>query len=520
MDFDLLITGGEVFDGSGRPGERRDIGIRGDRIAEIGGLKGATARQVLSAEGRWVIPGLIDSHSHSDSYLLIEPAARSKLYQGVTTEVVGQCGTSAAPLLGKARLPSDWENKPYPGRWRTTAEYRALLEQVRPAVNVVLLTGHGKLRAAVMGYEGRPASAGEVAQMAALLEAAMEEGSRGLSSGLIYAPGLFAEASELEALAHVAARRGGVYATHMRSEGARLWEAIDETLTLTRHTGIRTILSHLKTSGRANWSKLDAALERIHRIRAEGFAVYADRYPYTASNTDLDVLLPAWAVEGGREAVLARLRDSEIRSRLIGEMMALRSAEEWETIMVAMTHHPETRPFSGLRLPEIARRIGLSPAEAALWLIERDALGTTAFFFGMSKDNMRRILAEPWVMIGSDASVRAPDGPLSADYPHPRAYGTFARFLRLSLEGKTVQPAEAIRKMTQLPATVFGLSDRGRIQQGAAADIVVLDPKTLRDRADYASPHRLAEGIEHVIVNGCLTLESGRLTGRRAGRVL
>ncbi len=520
MDFDLLIAGGYVFDGTGRPAERLDIGIRGDCIAEVGCLTASHARKTLDATGRWVVPGFVDAHSHSDAYLLLEPAARSKLYQGVTTEVVGQCGASAAPLVGKARLPSDWEEKPYPGRWRTTGEYRVLLEQVKPAVNVVMMTGHGKLRSAVMGYEGRPATGDEIVRMERLLEEAMAEGSRGLSSGLIYAPGMFAESAELERLAGVAARRGGVYSTHMRSEGAQLLEALEETLALSRRTGGSTIISHLKTSGKPNWHKLEGVLERISRARADGCIVYADRYPYTASNTDLDVILPSWAAEGGREAVLARLRDSAIRNRLLEELSARQSEEAWQSICIAQTVHPELRSFRGIRLVEAARRWGLSPAETVVELLERDELRTTAFFFGMSEENMARILAEPWVMIGSDASVRAPDGPLSNDFPHPRAYGTFVRFLRMSLEGKTVPPAEAIRKMTHLPATVFGLGHRGIIQRGAAADIVVLDPTKIRDCADFDHPHRLAEGIAHVIVNGCLTLESGVLTGKRGGRVL
>lgn len=520
MDLDLKITGGRVADGTGAPLRAADVGLIGGEIADVGDLSGAPARRTIDAAGRLVCPGFIDSHSHSDSYLLLEPSAPSKIYQGVTTEVIGNCGASAAPLLGLAKLPSDWEDKTYPGRWSTTAEYRALLESVKPAVNVVMLTGHGKLRAAVMGYEGRHARADEVAAMAALLERAMDEGSRGLSTGLIYAPGMYAAPEELAALAGVPARRGGVYTTHMRSEGPRLLEALDETLAVARASGVRVTVSHLKTSGRANWGLIDAALAKLNAARAEGLEVAADRYPYTASNTDLDVILPSWAAEGGRDVVLARLRDPATRARLRAELLSARPETYWGTIVVGSTAHPDHAKLQGLPLEEVARILDLEPVDAALRLIDKDELRTSAFFFGMSEPNLWRILAEPWVMIGSDASLRAPWGVLSKDFPHPRAYGTFPRFLRAALDGKTVPVEEAIRKMTSLPAAHYRLAGRGVLRAGAPADVLVIDPAKLRDTATFTVPHALAEGVERVIVNGVVTLEAGALTGNRGGRVL
>lgn len=520
MELDLKIEGGRVADGTGAPLRVADVGVRGGVITEVGNLAGADARLTIDARGRIVCPGFIDAHSHSDSYLLLVPTSTSKLYQGVTTEVVGNCGASAAPLLGHARLPSDWEDKPFPGRWKTMAEYRSLLESVKPAVNVVMLAGHGKIRAAVMGYEGRPARPDEVWEMTALLERAMDEGARGMSTGLIYAPGMYAEPAEIAALAGVVARRSGIYTTHMRSEGPRLLEALEETLDVARASGVRVQVSHLKTSGKANWGLLDPALEKLNAARDSGLEVAADRYPYTASNTDLDVIFPAWAAEGGRDAVLARLRNPLVRATLRAELLANRPEDYWGTIVIGSTSHPDHAGLQGMPLDQAAETLGLEPVDAALRLIDKDELRTGAFFFGMSEANMWRILAEPWVMIGSDASLRSPTGLLSRDYPHPRAYGTFPRFLRAALDGRTVPLPEAIRKMTFLPARQFRLADRGVLKAGAAADVVVFDPDRVRDTADFPAPHALAEGIDVVMVNGVMTLEAGRLSGNHGGRVL
>jgi N-acyl-D-amino-acid deacylase len=494
--------------------------VRGGVIAALGDLTGAQARVAIPAAGRWVCPGFIDVHSHSDTYLLLEPLAPSKVFQGVTTEVVGNCGASAAPLAGAARLPSDWADKTYPGRWSRVAEFRALLDAARPAVNAVLLIGHNTLRAGVVGYEGRAAREDEVRAMAARLEAALDEGGRGLSTGLIYAPGMFAGVEEIRALAAVARSRDGLYTSHMRSEGRNLLAALRETLDIGRSTGVRVEVSHLKTSGKANWGLLDEALALIEGARAEGVEVCADRYPYTASCTDLDVVLPHWAAEGGREAVLQRLREPETRARIRADLLRERPADYWPSITVASTRHPDNRRFSGQALGEVAAALALEPVDAALHLIVTDELGTSAFFHGMSEANLWRILAQPWVMLGSDASLRSPEGPLSADYPHPRAYGSFPRFLRASLDGRTVPPEEAIRKMTSLPARHFRLRDRGELAVGRAADIAVLDPGTVADTATYAAPHRLATGLTHLVVNGVLTVADGRLTGERGGHVL
>lgn len=518
--FDLKITNGQLLDGTGGPAVRADVGVVGDRIADVGDLSGAEARSSVDAAGKTLCPGFIDVHSHSDAYLLIEPSAPSKIHQGVTTEVCGNCGASAAPRVGRYPMPSDWRDKKYPGPWTTVSEYRALLEQVKPAVNVVLLIGHNAIRAGVLGYEGRPATDSEFKAMADLLARSLDEGGAGLSTGLIYSPGMFAPPEEIIGLAQVVAQRGKIYTSHMRSEGARLIEAIEETLHIGRQSGVRVQISHLKTSGRKNWHLLDAALDKIRRARDEGVEVASDRYPYTAACTDLDVILPDWASEGGREVVLKRLRDPQTRKRIRDELAASRDALYWESVTVGTTHHPANRSFQGLPLIRVAKELSLEPVDAVLHLMDSDELHTGGIFFGMSEDNLWRILREPYVMLGSDASIRSPDGPLSQDHPHPRAYGSFPRFLRAALDGKTVALPEAIRKMTSLPASQFGLEDRGVLAVGKKADIVVFDPAEVRDTATFEKPHQFAKGIDLVVVNGAVTIQDGRMTGKRAGMFL
>ena len=515
--FDLLISGGTVHDGNGGPAQRVDVGINGERIAALGDLAGAESRTQIDAAGRIVCPGFIDAHSHSDTFILIEPTAPSKIFQGVTTEVVGNCGASTAPRQGAYKMPTDWREKKYPGTWSSVAEYRALLAQVQPALNIALLIGHNSLRAGVIGYDARAATADEIRAMGALLERALDEGGAGLSTGLIYTPGLYSTPEEVQALAAVAARHGKIYTSHMRSEGDQLLEALDETLAIGRTTGIRVQVSHLKTSGRRNWQKLEAALEKIRAAQAAGVRVAADRYPYTASCTDLDVILPDWAAGGGRDVVLARLRDPATRKKLRDELV---DDTDWSTIMVGSLSRPELAPFRGQRLPEIAAALGLAPVDAALHLLDVDELRPSGIFFGMCEENLWRILAEPWVMVGSDASIRALTGPLAVDFPHPRAFGTFPRLLRAALDGETVSLPEMIRKMTSLAADQFQLKDRGRLAPGAFADVVVFDPLAVCDRATFAAPRQYAEGINHVIVNGRPTLRDGAFTEARGGRFL
>ena len=520
MKFDLLIRNGSVLDGTGAKAVRADVGICGERIAAVGDLSKAEAKQVIDASGKMVCPGFIDVHSHSDAYLLIEPRASSKVFQGITTEVCGNCGASAAPRLGDAKLPSDWQDKPFPGTWSTVSEYRKLFDQVRPAVNEALLIGHNTLHRGVSGYEPRGATPDELKAMCRALEQALDEGGCGLSTGLIYPPASAVPREEIIELSKVCATKNKIYTSHMRSEGKQLLEAIDEALDIGRRSSARVQISHLKTSGQANWHKLDAVLETIEAARAEGLEVAADRYPYTAAQTDLDIILPDWALYNGKEAVLERLRDPETRQRIRAEILEGRGEFGFSTVMIGSVENPALHSLKGMKVNEAAERLGMEPVDALLHIIEKDELRTGGIFFGMCEENMWKILAQPWVMIGCDASLRAPDGILSKDHPHPRAYGSFTKLLRASLDGQTVALPEMIRKMTSLAAEQFRLEDRGVLKKGSFADVVVFDPAKVKENTTYQNPHQLSEGITTLVVNGTLTIDGGKLTGERSGRFL
>ncbi|MCK5844620.1 MAG: D-aminoacylase [Victivallales bacterium] len=517
MNFDLLIQNGTVLDGTGAEAIRADVGICGDRIEAVGDLSNADAHQTIDAIGKMVCPGFIDAHSHSDAYLLIEPRASSKIFQGITTEVCGNCGASVAPRLGDRKLPSDWQDKPFPGTWSTVAEYRELFERAQPAVNEALLIGHNTLHRGICGYEPRGANPDELKTMCRALEQALDEGGCGMSTGLIYPPASAVPESEIVALAKVVSAREKIYTSHMRSEGRKLLEAIDETLDIGRQSGARIQISHLKASGKANWHKLDSAIGKIEAARAEGLEVAADRYPYTAAQADLDIILPNWALYDGKEAVLGRLRDSKIRKKIRDEILEERGEFGFSTVMIGSTENPLFRTSRGMKLEAVANTMGMEPVDALLHIVEKDELRTGGIFFGMSEENMWRVLETPWVMIGCDASLRAPDGILSTDHPHPRAYGSFTKFLRAALDGQTVALPEAIRKMTALPAEQFRLKNRGVLKKGSFADVVVFDPSAIQENTTYAQPHQLSKGINTLIINGTLTIKNGELTDERNG---
>lgn len=518
--FDLLIKSGSVIDGSGAQPVVMDVGLNGDTITAMGDLAQAESRDTIDASGMAVCPGFIDAHSHSDAYLLIEPGAPSKIFQGITTEVIGNCGASAAPLVGDYHMPSDWRDKEYPGKWSSVSEYRQLLEQCRPALNAVLLIGHNTLRVGVAGYENRTLTEDELRRMKALLEKSLDEGGHGLSTGLIYTPGMYASTEEIIELAKVVHRHGGVYTSHMRSEGKKLLEAIGEAISIGKESGVRVEISHLKTAGRSNWGLVDSALDLIKMARQQGMDVCADRYPYVSGNTELDVIFPDWAEEGGPEATLARVKDISARARIRQELTAKYNDEDWAGITIGSTFHLDNRKYQGKPLVKVAENLGMEPVDAALYLVESDEVKTGAFFFGMSEDNMELILKEPYVMLGTDASLRSTKGVLSRDYPHPRAYGSFPKFLKMVRDKKMMPLEEAVRKMTSLPALQFGLQDRGLLEKGKKGDIVVFRPETITDMATYADPHRLSTGIEHLVVNGIHTIAAGNATGLRGGKFL
>ena len=517
--MDILIKGGLVVDGTVRQAAAADIVVSGDRIADVvapGAAKGDGMR-VIDAAGCLVTPGFVDAHAHSDAYLVIEPDAPSKLAQGVTTEINGQCGGSVAPRYGEARLSSDWAA--VLGErltWRSLAEYREVLDAAKPAINTVQFVGHNTLRSSVVGYAGREATPDELSRMSRLLEESLDAGGWGLTTGLIYQPGKYSTPGEVMALAKVAAAKGGYYATHMRSEGDRIIEAIDEVLDLVKATGIRAEISHLKTSGARNWRKIDAVLEKIEGAVGDGLLLGSDRYPYCAAGTDLDIVLPDWAQEGAAKAEMERLSDAATRQRIVDEINA--SDRDWSTVMVGGTWSPENKQYSGKTIAEILDGRG-SAGGLVCRILERDGCKTGAFFFGMSEENLAKIYSRPWIVPGSDASLRAPWGPLGEDHPHPRAYSTMPEFYRRVRE-LGFSREETIARMTSVPARRFGLRGRGVLEKGAFADVVVWKESEFKGTATYTEPHQFASGVKCVVVNGTVPYIDGRFTGERGGRFL
>ena len=539
-----IITGGTVVDGTGRAGFRGDVVVDGGRIVDIlhsDEKSGASATlgsqpstfNFIDASGCLVTPGFIDAHAHSDAYLVIEPDAPSKIAQGVTTEVNGQCGGSVAPRYGEARLSSDWAALLGDRlTWRSLAEYREVLEKARPALNTVQFVGHNTLRSSVVGYCGRPSTDDELKRMSRILEESLDAGGWGLTTGLIYQPGRYSTPQEVVALAKVAAAKGGYYATHMRSEGDSILEAIDEVLALVEATGIRAEISHLKTSGRRNWHKIDAVIDKIGRAVGGGRLLGSDRYPYCAAGTDLDIVLPDWAQEGASKAEMERLSDPATRARMEDEINA--SGRDWSTVMVGGTWSEENRRYSGKTVAEIVEGQmtddkgqaddgwRMSPATTGgiiCRILERDCCKTGAFFFGMSEENLAKIYSQPWIVPGSDASLRAPWGPLGADHPHPRAYGTMPEFYR-RMRALGFSREETIARMTSVPARRFGLRGRGVLEKGAFADIAVWSEGEFASAATYVQPHKFASGMKCVMVNGTVPYSNGRFTGERGGRFL
>ncbi len=523
--FDLVIKGGTILDGTGGPPFPADLGIVGDRIEALGQIAPEQGRRLLDAMGLYVAPGFIDIHTHSDGTILSYPTADSRVRQGVTTEVTGNCGGSAAPL-GGADLDArrrELAREGTPGTWSDVASYCALLEKTRIATNQALLVGQGTLRRNLVGLVNRPLASEELAAEIRALEEALDQGAFGLSTGLEYTPGRFTPTDEIVALARVVARRGGLYASHIRNEEALLLEAIDEAIEIGRRTGVRVQISHLKAAGRPNWSKQRGALGLIETARREGIAVLADAYPYTAYSTGLTIFLPDWALEGGAPAILARLSDPAERARIrrdVGPRIANDPGSP-DLIVIARVESERNRPLVGETLAAIAARWKLDPVDALLRLLEEEDASVSYIGHAMSPENVERVLAHPLVMIGSDGSSLAPVGRAAAARPHPRSYGAYARVLAHYVrERRLFDLPTAVKKMTSLPADQVGLRDRGRIARGLIADLVVFDAAQVQDRATFDDPHQYATGFVHVLVNGVPVVEGGQPTGARPGRVL
>ncbi len=524
MSVDILIQGAMVFDGGGNPPVEADVAIHGDRIVAVSrDVSQQLARRIIDARGLAAAPGFVDIHGHSDYHLLLTPTAESAVLQGVTTEIGGNCGYAAAPIWGPW-----WEDRAKSYRdvygldhdWRGVSAYFRRLLDPGISINFGLLIGHNTLRGSVMGGADRPSMAEEIQAMVAALERGMEAGALGLSTGLVYSPACFSSPGELATLTAAAGRRGGILATHMRSEGDGLLEAIQEVIAAAEAGRTPLQISHLKTYGERNWGKIVQVFELIESAQRRGVDVTADRYPYTAANTGLQAALPRWAIEGNKAEQTARLKDPTARARIRQEIGEGPNARDWSQVMISEVTLPDNRRYQGLRVDAAARLAGKETLEFVLDLLHEEKTQVDAIYFSMSEENLREILRKPYVMIGSDSGCRAHYGPLSTGRPHPRTFGTFARMLgHYAREERLFDLSTAIRKMTSDPCRRMGLADRGWLRPGYAADVVLFDPDRVRDTATYEEPIRYPVGVHTVLVNGVVTAEAGEHTGARAGRI-
>lgn len=515
--LDYKITHGTVYDGLGGPPMFTDIGIKDGRITAIGSLNDVLARETLPAEGLCVCPGFIDAHSHTDDWYFLNPWAVSKILQGVTTEIVGNCGDSAAPLqTHKCVQTADGGEF----RWQTTGEFMAAAQGNGLGLNVATLVGHGNLRSIAVGEESGRADRNHLQTMKRLLRRALADGAFGLSTGLVYPPGCFADTTELTALGVTLLPMGGVYTSHIRDEGDRVTESVREVIELCRATGVTGVISHHKAAGRKNWGKTATTLNLLAAARENGLRMFCDVYPYTALNTSLSTLLPLWAHSGGRNAMLHRLNTPDIMAEIVREVED-KTAGDYANIIITKLGSSAQKHFQGHSLAEIASNLGLSPADAVVSLLKTNAGEVNMIWHAMAEEDLQAVLSASFSMIGSDAGARVSYGPLAAELPHPRSYGTFPRVIaRYVRDLGLLSLSEAIRKMTILPARVFGLADRGRLELGCAADITIFDYASIRDNATYTNPFQQPSGVLHVFVNGVPAVKDGTLQYEAAGRFL
>jgi N-acyl-D-amino-acid deacylase len=527
--FDVIVRGGTIYDGSGKPPVAADLGIRGDRITAIGNLAGKTAKTEIDARGLAVAPGFINMLSWSTESLLEDGRGQSEIRQGVTTQIMGE-GNSMGPVNAaiRKRMKSEQADIKYDIEWTTLGEYLTFLQRKGVSQNVASYIGATTIREYVVGLEKKAPTPEQLRQMQQLVELEMRDGALGIGSALEYAPAYYAATEELMELCKVAARHKGKYITHMRSEGERLLEGIDEAIRISREAGIPVEIYHLKAAGKGNWKKMDAAIAKIEEARTDGLAVTANMYPYTAGAAALTACIPPWAQEGGDPAMRRRLRDPESRKRILADIRDkadwpnfYRNAGSAENILLLAFKKDELKPLQGKSLAAVASARGKDPVETLLDLLLEDESSIGAAYFITAEENIRKILPLPWVSFGSDEAAQAPEGLFLKAVPHPRAYGCFARVLgKYVREEKLLTLEAAIRKMTSLPATNLGLHERGMLKEGYFADVVVFDPKSIADRATYEKPHQYAVGVVHVLVNGVQVLKDGKHTGARPGRAL
>jgi N-acyl-D-amino-acid deacylase len=526
--YDLVIRGGTVYDGSGGPPFRADVGVRGDRIVAIGPLGDARSARVVDARGMAVAPGFVNVLSWAPDSLIADGRGVSDSVQGVTLEIFGE-GYSYGPLdeAMKKEFTAQQGDIRYDIEWSSLGEFMRYLEKRGVAPNIASFVGASTVREHVVGNANRKATPVEIGKMQALVRTAMEEGALGVGSALIYFPGSAADTAELTALAEAAAPYGGAYISHLRSEGDRLLEGIDELIAIASAAGVHGEIYHLKAAGRDNWPKMSEAISRIEKARARGVSVGANMYTYTAGATGLDACMPPAVQEGGVDAWIARLQDADARARLIHEMRA--PGKDWENICYASGdasnilligfRDDKLKPLTGKTLAEVAKLRGKSPEETAIDLVVEDRSRVGAAFFLMSEDNVRLGLSKPWVALGSDEGSYVPAGVFLKSQPHPRAYGNFARFLGRYVRDLHVDTLEsAVRRLSGLPADNFKLRDRGYLRRGYYADLVVFDPATIADHATYAEPRRFATGVSDVVVNGVEIVRDGTTTGAKPGR--
>ncbi len=527
--YDVLIRNGMIYDGSGKPPVRGDVGIYGDSIVAIGRLKGAPAKTVIDAQGLAVAPGFINMLSWATDSLIQDGRSQSDIRQGVTLEVFGE-GWSMGPLnqtMKKEMVERQGDIK-FEIKWTTLGEYLDYLVQRGIAPNVASFVGATTVRIHEIGYADRPPTPAELDRMRVLVRQAMREGALGVGSSLIYAPAFYAKTDELIELCEVAAEYDGMYISHMRSEGNKLLEGLDELIAIARQARIPAEVYHLKAAGRQNWQKMDDVIARTNAARAQGLRITADMYTYTAGATGLDAAMPPWVQEGGYKAWAARLKDPAIRTRVQQEMTT--PTDQWENLFLAAGpegtllvgfKNDALKPLTGKMLAEIARMRGKSPEETAMDLVIEDGSRVGTIYFLMSEDNVRKQIKLPWVSFGSDAGSLAPEGPFLKSNPHPRAYGNVARLLgRYVRDEKLIPLEEAVRRLTSLPAENLRIRDRGRLQPGYFADVVVFDPARIQDHAIYEKPHQYSTGVVHVFVNGTQVLKDGEHTGATPGRVV
>jgi len=529
-DFDVIIKDGTVYDGTGAEPKQVDVAIRGDRIVGIGDFKTANAKTIIDAKGLAVAPGFINMLSWSVASLIQDGRSQSEIRQGVTTEIMGE-GESMGPLNDRVRehmLRQQTDIK-YDIKWNTLAEYLQYLEKRGVSCNVASFIGATTIREYVIGFDDKPPTTEQLDQMRELVRKEMEAGALGIGTSLIYPPAFYAKTDELIELCKVAATYQGKYISHMRSEGNRLLEALDELIRISREAKIPAEVYHIKASGRQNWPKIDDLLSRIETAQKEGLKITADMYTYTAGGTGLDASLPPWTEDGGYPALFKRLRDPATREKIKAEVQKPKGA--WENlyldaggpehILLVEFKSEKLKPLTGKTLAEVAKMRGKDPIDTAMDLIAEDESRIGALYFIISEDNVKKELTKPWISFGSDEASQAPEGVFLKSNPHPRAYGNFARVLGKYLRDEKVIPMkEAIRRLSGLPATNLGLDHRGFLKEGMFADVVVFDPATIADRATFDKPHQYAVGMKDVFVNGVQVLKDGEHTGAKPGRAL